>query len=291
MVSNRNTSPSFCIEDRLSKLIGDRPWSARWDNWLWLYLSQIRVARYDGTVVDRRTMRDVMAETIEQAGINSYEIAEAEKKLLLPDSDLEWIGDCKRQHEWVERKIIQYSNNARFRIPQSFIGKEHVLAMIDCWDISSKFLSIEGLRREWNEQLRQDKQLDWIKEGDERKACGYIWDWLRKHQLTRTFMRNEPTDHQSMLMFFDACYMSDIEKKHCIASARKLWRQDIRRNSDTGKDQLNVTLSKKAIGRLDKFCKKHELSRSKVLEVLLMMEEEKGLYIAERLRILREIES
>lgn len=290
MVSNRNTSSSFCVEDRLSKLIGDRPWSARWDNWLWLYLSQIRVARYDWRIVNRASMRDLMADSIEWAGVNPHGILEAEKRLLLPDDDLSWITDCKRQHEWIKNKILQRSN-AQFGIPESFVGRDYVLAMIDCWDVLSKLFSVTGLQRDWIEQLKQDRQLDWVKERDEREACGYIWDWLRRNQLERTFMRAEPVDHLSMLMFFDASNLTDIEKKHCIAAARKLWRQDIRRNSDTGKDQLNVTLSKKAIGRLDKFCKKHDLSRSKVLEVLLMMEEEKGIYIAERLRILREIES
>lgn len=290
MVSKRNTSPSFCVEDRLSKLIGDRPWSARWDNWLWLYLPYIRVARYDWRVVDGASMRDLMADSIERAGVTSRDILEAENRFLVPDDDLHWITDCKRQHEWIKNKITQLSN-VHFSIPESFVGRDYVLAMIDCWDVSAKSFSITNLQRDWIDQLKQDKQLDWIKERDEREACGYIWDWLRRNQIERTFMRIEPVGHQSMLMFLDICGLSNIEKKHCIASARKLWRQDIRRNSDTGKDQLNVTLSKKAIGRLDKFCKKHELSRAKVLEVLLMMEEEKGLYIAERLRILREIES
>lgn len=290
MVVRRGFSPAFHVQDRLSKLLGDRPWSSRWDNWLWLYLSQIGVARYDWKVVNGASMRDVMADSIERDGIGSSAILEAEKRFLLPDSELKWITDCERQHEWIKNKILLQAD-ARFRIPESFIGRAHVLAMIDCWELPFKSFTMKGIQQDWSEQLRQDKQLDWIKEKDEREACAYIWNWLRKHKLDRTFMRNEPVDHQSMLIFLDASGLTDIEKKHCIAAARKLWRQDIRRNENPGKSQLNVTLTDRAIKRLDKLCKKYEVKRPQILEILLMMEEEKGLYIEERMRVLRNIES
>jgi hypothetical protein len=46
----------------------------------------------------------------------------------------------------------------------------------------------------------------------------------------------------------------------------------------------------KAIKRLDSFSKKHELSRARVLEILLQMEDEKDLYLKEQIRVLRGIE-
>ncbi len=49
-------------------------------------------------------------------------------------------------------------------------------------------------------------------------------------------------------------------------------------------------LSDKAIKRLDKFSKDHELSRARVLEILLQMEDEKELYLKEQIRVLRGIE-
>jgi hypothetical protein len=48
-------------------------------------------------------------------------------------------------------------------------------------------------------------------------------------------------------------------------------------------------LSDKAIKRLDRFSKDHELSRARVLEVLLQMEDENDLYLKEQIRVLQGI--
>lgn len=52
----------------------------------------------------------------------------------------------------------------------------------------------------------------------------------------------------------------------------------------TGKKQHNFILSDKAIKRLDKLADKHDLKRTQVLEILLKLEEEKGIYIPARLK-------
>ncbi|MDQ9144898.1 hypothetical protein, partial [Pseudomonas aeruginosa] len=46
----------------------------------------------------------------------------------------------------------------------------------------------------------------------------------------------------------------------------------------------------KAIKRLDRFSKNLELSRARILEILLQMEDEKDLYLKEQIRVLRGIE-
>lgn len=52
----------------------------------------------------------------------------------------------------------------------------------------------------------------------------------------------------------------------------------------TGKKQYNFILSDKTIKRLDNLADKHNLKRTQVLDILLQMEEEKGIYIPERLK-------
>lgn len=81
-----------------------------------------------------------------------------------------------------------------------------------------------------------------------------------------------------------------MERAHCIATIRRLWRQKLRRKDAKGKKQYNFILSDKAIKRLDRFSKDHEISRARVLEILLLMEDEKDLYLKEQIRVLRGIE-
>lgn len=54
-----------------------------------------------------------------------------------------------------------------------------------------------------------------------------------------------------------------------------------------GKAQYNFILSDKAIANLDKLANLHEISRAKVLEILLEMEAEKNDHIPERIRVLK----
>ncbi len=67
-----------------------------------------------------------------------------------------------------------------------------------------------------------------------------------------------------------------------MESIKKRWSQNKYRAKLTGKKQYNFILSEKAINRLDKLAGKYDLRRTEVLEILLQMEEEKGIYIPER---------
>ncbi|HFH3882475.1 MULTISPECIES: hypothetical protein [Pseudomonas aeruginosa group] len=278
------------INDNLSKILGNYTADSRRDNWLWLYLSAIQAAQYNFLSLDKRTMRDTMANTILSAELNIHVILNDARRLLIPENLMTWITDNERQHEWIKSKLLtkhSYSN----LIPENLKGREHILALIDIWNIDSKSSTIENLKRDWIEQLKKDKQLDWIKEEDEREACTYIWDWIFKSQPHLMGGYTQPMDHQSALAFFDSVHMTELEKKLCISSAKKIWRQKIRRNTRKDRDQKNFNLTEKAIRRLEDFSKKYELSQTQIIEILLMMEEEKGLYIAERIRILQGIDS
>ena len=67
-----------------------------------------------------------------------------------------------------------------------------------------------------------------------------------------------------------------------MESIKKRWSQNKYRAKLTGKKQYNFILSEKAINRLDKLADKYDLRKTEVLEILLQMEEEKGIYIPER---------
>ncbi|MFP8799588.1 hypothetical protein N0551_011960, partial [Pseudomonas aeruginosa] len=107
---------------------------------------------------------------------------------------------------------------------------------------------------------------------------------------TPSFPETVPKTLQELLIASDAWTWSDVERKYCVSTARRLWRQALRRKKAKGKKQYNFILSDKAIKRLDRFSKDNELSRARVLEILLQMEEEKDLYLKEQIRVLRGID-
>ena len=61
------------------------------------------------------------------------------------------------------------------------------------------------------------------------------------------------------------------------------------RAKQNGKNQYNFILSDRAISRLDKLAKKHEIKRTEVLEILLKMEEENEHYILKHLNRLSDL--
>lgn len=277
------------INDKLSKILGDNTADSRRDNWLWLYLSDTRAAEYNVMVLDKRTMRDTIANTILSAELNIQAILNYARRRIISENLMTWITDNERQHEWIKSKLLT-KHGYGYITPENLKGREQILALIDIWDIDLKQSTIESLKRDWIEQLKKDKQLDWIKEEDEREACAYIWDWVLKNK-PNLMGGSQPMDHQGALDFFDSAHMTELEKKLCISSAKKIWRQKISRNTRKDKNQKNFNLTEKAIRRLEEFSKKYEISQTQIIEILLMMEQEKGLYIAERMRVLRGIDS
>lgn len=79
------------------------------------------------------------------------------------------------------------------------------------------------------------------------------------------------------------------EKIILIESIKKRWSQNKYRANQNGKNQYNFILSDRAINRLDKLAKKHEIKRTEVLEILLKMESENGEYISKHLNRLGDL--
>ena len=59
----------------------------------------------------------------------------------------------------------------------------------------------------------------------------------------------------------------------------------------SGKAQCNFILSERAIERLNKLATTYDLSRAQILEILLQMESEKKLYISEKIKVIKAINS
>jgi len=294
-IVRKQLSSSLKVDDRLSKILGDKNYSRRRDIWLWCFLDGDDIARYDRMKLNFAYMRDDMADAIYEANVEPGYIHGAQNDLMLPDEQLAWISEESRQLSWLKVRINNHVGRI-FASPPSVFGRDEVIAMIDCWNspIDNKVNQVQWLKNAWEEQLRKDKFLDWIKSEDstsQEEACGHVWSQLNKQYSIHLLTESKPANLASLLKILDGIPATDTEKAFYVSAARKAWGQVKRRRKNDGKSQYNFTLTDRAAKRLDGFCKKYELSRPQILEILLMMEEEKGLYIEERIRILRGVES
>ncbi|HGM4308927.1 TPA: hypothetical protein ACKPFN_005375, partial [Pseudomonas aeruginosa] len=283
--------PGFFVEDTLSVLLKEESLDRRRDIWLWFYLALRDTAVYHRENIIPATMRDRMAESIEKFGVTTDLLGGNQNYLLIPEKHFSWISENERQLSWIKRRLPREMADERIYSP-ALSERDLLIATIDCAESPprEKTSFLANLKRAWDEQQQLDQQLDWIKEGGEREACRHVWEWLSKHLSNQVFPNACPESHQSLLQALDTFRWSTIERAHCIATVRRLWRQKIRRKDAKGKKQYNFILSDKAIKRLDRFSKDHEISRARVLEILLQMEDQKDLYLKEQIRVLRGIE-
>jgi len=100
---------------------------------------------------------------------------------------------------------------------------------------------------------------------------------------------NQEVFFRISLIFFDNTLKLPAERKLFIQTVKSRWSQNKYRAKETDKKQYNFILSKKTIQRLDKLAEKYDLKRTQILDILLQMEEDKGIYIPEKLKPLKNI--
>lgn len=292
-VMTRRSSPlnsGFTIDKPPSSPHGKAPNERRDDIWLWFYLALRGKALYRSEALNPRTMSEQMAQSIKSFRLSSEEVAFDQKRQMLPEQHISWISDCTRQLAWLQHQLIR---DTKIFTPDIYspalTEREMLVAKIDCaeCDPEGKVVLLNDLEHSWSALKDLDKQLDWVAGTKETEICLHIWEWLEKHQPNQVRRRQKPESHHDLLTSFDTFTWLPIERTHCISTTRRLWRQTVRRKEAKGKKQYNFILSDKAIKRLDRFSKDHEISRARVLEILLQMEDEKDLYLKEQIRVLR----
>lgn len=82
-------------------------------------------------------------------------------------------------------------------------------------------------------------------------------------------------------MFFDQEEIGSNERVAIIERIRRLWSKRQFNERSTDKKQVNVMLSKAVIAQLDALAEKHGLKRAQVIESLIRMEADAGMYLAE----------
>ena len=270
--------------DRLSELLQEPHRNHRHDIWLWLHLYYHKEARLDVRTCNGLTMRDEIARALRGRRFIQSLIPQEKDRLLLPDEKLEWIEEDERQHRWLIREIEKMSD---LRLPLSLVhltGRDRLIGMIDLWDvdISEKASEVEHLHQDWLRHKAKDSEFEWFTDKKEsEKRCVCAWEWLKKNHLSPRSRQTPISNYQELLMFFD---QGDVGRHERTAILREIKRRWSRKQFDeraADKKQVNVILSKTVIAQLDALAKAHGLKRAQIIENLVRMETDAGVYLAE----------
>lgn len=212
-------------------------------------------------------------------------------QFLLPDECLAWISKDDRQHQWLIPKIRNETGVIYETPPPRLLGRNLVVAMIDAWkvDISVKKVALNNLESDWIEHQKQDQIFRWFKDTESARRCTQAWDWLLKNEPTLTQFSPPIASYDALLKFFDRTRFSRDEKVLRIDAIKKSWSQQKYRDNLVGKKQYNFILSDKVISCLDALAETHGLKRPQILEILIQMEAEEGIYIPKRLKKTRNL--
>lgn len=232
-----------------------------------------------------------MADLIIQFPELHSEIDRQKILMLLPDKNLEWVTQSKRQHDWIYRRIIEKSNYFPIDLPPNLTGRDLAISIIDIWPTNqqSKYTEVLELSSAWTAQEKADRAFQWFYDKDEEKKCELAWRVLGKKFPNITTTNNQFKNHEELLSFIDRNPPGDSDLELFIKIVKNQWSQKKYREKQTGKKQYNFILSDKAIKRLNKLADKYDMKRAQILEILLQMEDEKGIYIPERIKILMDI--
>lgn len=270
--------------DKLSQLLPGTRINKRQEIWLWLGLYVYERFNLERDSCNGATMRDEVSQALRGDPKIATDIPAKMDRYLLPDEQLKWITDNSRQIQWLTGRVDKLTDRILPRGLPHLQGRDRLVAAIDIWqvDLEVKQQDVDRLHHQWRRHKALDSQLEWFadqKEGTKRCLCA--WEWLQKNYLTQYSRQIPISDHQELLMFFDQEDMGSNERAAIIERIRRLWSKKQFNERSTDKKQVNVMLSKAVIAQLDALAEKHGLKRAQVIESLVRMEADAGVYLAE----------
>lgn len=271
--------------DKLQKTFNSFNADSRFATWLWILMKynypDVFLGEFRGP-----DMRNLMAETIiNQPGLKQT-IENQNRIDFLPEQSLQWISNKKRQNAFLMKKLIEKNEFNYTGVPDNLTGRDLTIAAIDTWQIDKNKKSeiINQIRSEWETHTESDHLFKWFDDPDEKEKLNTAWEITKDKYSFLVFHQNQPQERDDFIILLDSILITTPEKILLMNSIKKRWSQNKYRAKNTGKKQYNFILSDKTIKRLDKLADKHDLKRTQVLDILLKMEEEKGIYIQERLK-------
>lgn len=249
--------------------------------WLWLVLESRERIQMDECQLNSQTMRDQIARALSRNPRLTRGLVRARDRELLPEEAFSWVEKSGRQPKWL---AAQAGNKTGLRINSSVFrtltDKEQLIALFDLWDkdFGLKEITLRRLSDAWTEHARSDRIFSWFKE-DERAKCTLAWSWLEKNKPRLTWRAEPFTKLTELLEFFDHSGASDEEKELYVDKIKRRWSTQKTREKAVEKKQYNFVLPLSVNAVLDKLAEEHELSRTKVLEMLILGEEQHELYL------------
>ena len=274
------------IEDALSQVLGETEYNNRHDLWLWYTLVFFETTFNPNDYFDTG-MRDKMARYLQTRTWRVDELLKERRKQLVLKNDIEWITEDSRVAQWMTREIQNSTGHSQLNNYFDLTEKDLPIAILDVWqsDVTQKTKLLRNLEQRWKSHKANDKVYAWFK-GDDQKSQ-FAWDWLSKNLFAATLGSTPFETFEDVLIFFDkANYSREQEELH-LGKIKKGWTQKKYRENLKGKAQYNFVLSDKAIEVLENLASRYEISRARILEILIEMEAEKNDHIPEKIRILQ----
>ena len=269
------------IHDQLSEILHNSERNERRDIWLWARLNEMGYG-LGSLYQSDNNIRDKIANCLKST---PYLIQSLENEItnrLLPEADFKWINEGRRQINWVASKISEESKILSSNIPFSLHNMDRLFFIMDIWatDLTHKKITLNHIQEKWRLQKKQDKPFEWFK--DDSQKVKLAWEWLQKNIYLASFQNQFSEDYDDLLIFFDNSNITPEQKELYLGKIKRSWSQKKYRESLEGKEQCNLTLSTKAIETLKKLASRYEISKHRVIEILLEMEETKNEYLTER---------
>lgn len=268
--------------DNLSNILSEWRLDDREVAWLWLTLKTNRKFELADCQLNSATMREEIYKVMSQEPALRWQLNRAKATAFLPEEAFKWIEKAGRQPRWLTAQAKkELGVEVVSSVFQMLTDKAKLIALFDLWDESfdEKERTLRELSNGWNRLLRSDKLFSWFKDDDEHEKCALAWSWMEKNKSWLTWQAAPFTKLNEMLEFFDHSGASDEEKELYVDKIKRRWSTQKTREKAVEKKQYNFVLPLSVNAVLDKLAEEHELSRTKVLEMLILGEEQHELYL------------
>lgn len=265
-------------------------------------------AHEDSSLVDlnpnAHNLQKTLNEFINKNSEAGVFIKDSMPKKLVPQERINWIKDNQRQFFWIRDYISKFetSQSKKIRsdlspvthtlptsIPHYLSNRERNVALVDYWlaksfrEMTTAIQYCKEMESGWNKHIESDKLFSWLEGVDAEKKRDCFLSFLKKRIPNEINDYYKFQSHEDLLIFFDRPMFTRDTKELYSKDARKIWNQRLRREKAPDEKQRNFVLSLKTISKLDKLSKKHHLTRTEIIELIINGEAEKETYIRERL--------
>ncbi|WP_278420103.1 hypothetical protein [Stutzerimonas kunmingensis] len=197
---------------------------------------------------------------------------------IIDHTELTWMINEKRQNAWIINQLIKFIPN--IPKPKTTSAFQSILYQIDTWSIpkEAKIDEINKLKHKWLKQISRDKVFKWFEGKDEKTKIEATHDIVIKQlsYFPSEYIPLETID--DVILFFDRIDANTHEHDLLIRKIKARWSQNNYRKKTLGKKQYNFVLSKQAIESLDRLSEKHSKKRTEILELIIRLEQQDGLY-------------